>query len=269
MALGRAASCCGVSSPGGVVTSGIWANRRWRRLTPARTPRPPSKGHVFSWPTPQHRSRRTDASCSIAAYTTILRLIDHIVGQRTIVSPVDPGPTLPQRLSTTDEPRSRRGPGVRRCALPDSSPGPCAPAWSWSPACLLRPPRRPRSRISARPRPASSAPRIASTAGSSASSMVLSPSAALPRCWRPSTPAWNSATTSAGASSDLPAQAAAGAEKKCAQERPGSAAHRADEDRRHVLKDSAEIRRRIGGQLRLHRREAAVQTDSKIAVADG
>ena len=50
---------------------------------------------------------------------------------------------------------------------------------------------------------------------------------------------------------------------------PGGAAHGADEDGRHVLKDRAEISRRVGGQLRLHRSEAAVQTDSEIAIADG
>ena len=85
----------------------------------------------------------------------------------------------------------------------------------------------------------------------------------------PSTPAWNSATTSAGASSDLPAAGRSGAEEKRAEEGPGAASHRLDEDSRDVLKDSAEISRRVSGQLRLHRREAAVQTDAEIAVADG
>ena len=49
-----------------------------------------------------------------------------------------------------------------------------------------------------------------------------------------------------------------GAEEKCAEEGPGGAAHGADEDCRHALKGGAEIRRRVSGQLRLYRSEAAV-----------
>src|SRR5262245_14383087 len=60
-----------------------------------------------------------------------------------------------------------------------------------------------------------------------------------------------------------------GPKKKRPEEGPRAAAHGLDEDSRNALKDSADISRRFGSQFGLHRREAAVQTDSKIAVADG
>ena len=60
-----------------------------------------------------------------------------------------------------------------------------------------------------------------------------------------------------------------GPQEERAEEGPGAAAHGLDEHRRRVLKDRLEISRRLRGQLRLHRREAAVQTDAEIAVADG
>ena len=164
--------------------------------------------------------------------------------------------------------RSLPDPGDRCCARPDSWPGPCVPAWEWSPASPLGPPPRPASRIAARLPPSSRALRMASNAGSRASSMVLSPAAALPRCWTPSMPAWNSATTSAASSSDLAGAGNGGPKKEGAVQRPGGAAYMADEGGGYSLEDGTDIGRNMRRQFGFHRREAAVHIDAVVGIAN-
>ena len=78
--------------------------------------------------------------------------------------------------------------------------------------------------------------------------MVLSPGSALPRCRTPSTPAWNSATTSA-ASAPSSRHSRAGAQKEGAVERAGGAAHVRMSTMAAVL-SRRRCRRRLGGQRR-------------------
>ena len=94
---------------------------------------------------------------------------------------------------------SRPGPGGRRCARRGSWRGPCGPASGWSRRVRRRRPRRGLGQrlgqVGARRRqPCSSA----STAGASASYIVLSPACALPRATTPSSPARSAAATCSG-----------------------------------------------------------------------
>ena len=100
-----------------------------------------------------------------------------------------PSRRSPAAATTT----SRPGPDARRCARPGSWRGPCARPAASSRACP-RPPR-PRRRGSAagRDAPEPAAARSAAAAGSSASTIVLSPGSALPRICTPATPALDDA----------------------------------------------------------------------------
>ena len=169
----------------------------------------------------------------------------------------------------------RRDPGGRCSARRGTTHGPSSRAsGSWPP----RRPRRRRGPRPARPRvpPPSSASRAAADAGNSASSIVFSPSAALPRPAIPPVAASSAATNAAAADGVLARQRAGAAEEGRPVERTGRAADRADEG----LAGLAEEVGRGGGVGRAVRRprprvehrddgrEPAVHVDPVIAVAD-